>query len=84
MIKEKEFVRKEYKFSKEIGLILKCAMKVHSEIGNGFQEVIYQRALADEMNNTSLRFDREKEFPIFYQGNKVGAGRADFVVFDKI
>lgn len=84
MIKEKEFISKEYKFSKETGLVLKCAMKVHSEIGNGFQEIIYQRALADEMNNASLRFDREKEFPVLYNGNKVGSRHADFVVFDKI
>ena len=84
MTEEKSVVNKEYTFSKETDLVLKCAMKVHSEIGDGFQEVIYQRALADEMNNVSLRFNKEKEFPVFYQGSKVGSRSADFVVFDKI
>ena len=84
MTEEKSFVNKEYKFNKETGLVLKCAMKVHSEIGNGFQEIIYQRALTNEMNNASLRFAREVEYPVFYNRNKVGSRRADFVVFDKI
>lgn len=80
----KQYVNKDYKFSSETGLILECAMKVHAEIGNGFQEVIYKRALANEMNKTSLRFAREVEYPVFYNREKVGTRRADFVVFNKI
>ncbi|GHS93912.1 hypothetical protein FACS1894207_1180 [Bacteroidia bacterium] len=45
--------------------IIKCAMNVHSTLGNGFQEVIYQRALAIEMQHEGLLFVREMEMPIF-------------------
>ena len=45
--------------------IIGCAMKVHANFGNGFQEVIYQRALAIEMNKAGLAFARELEIPIF-------------------
>jgi len=47
--------------------IIGCAMKVHSFLGNGFQEVIYQRALAIEMNTEKLYFEREKEMPVLYK-----------------
>jgi GxxExxY protein len=57
-----------------------CAMKVHSTLGNGFQEVIYQRCLAIELQKAGLNFDREVEQPIFYEGIGVGNRRADFVV----
>ena len=46
--------------------IIGCAMKVHSVLGNGFQEVIYQRALAIEMQKQGLGFERELEMPLFY------------------
>ncbi len=57
-----------------------CAMKVHNTLGNGFQEVIYQRCLALEFEKASLRFDREQEHTIFYEGVNVGTRRADFIV----
>jgi GxxExxY protein len=50
--------------------IIGCAMKVHSTLGNGFREVIYQRALAIEMGNQGLTFQREMEMDIFMKGNK--------------
>lgn len=59
-------------------------MKVHSTLGNGFQEIIYQRALAIEMKNQNLEFARELEIPIYYQGIEVGRRRVDFLVQDKI
>ena len=59
-------------------------MKVHSTLGNGFQEVIYQRALAIEMKNKNLQFMRELEIPIYYQDIEVGRRRVDFLVDDKI
>ena len=55
-------------------------MKVHGTLGNCFQEVIYQRCLAIEMNKEGLNFGREIEPSIFYQGEFVGTRRADFVV----
>jgi GxxExxY protein len=64
--------------------IIGCAMRVHSIIGNGFQEVIYQRALAIEMNLEGLAFEREKEMPIFYKGYNIGTRRVDFFVEEKI
>jgi GxxExxY protein len=60
--------------------IIGCAMKVHSTLGNGFQEVIYQRCLAIELEKAKLIFSREQEMPIFYEGVEVGSRRADFVV----
>jgi len=59
-------------------------MKVHNTLGNGFQEVIYQRCLAIEFINADLGFGREIEQRIFYNGTEVGTRRADFIVADKI
>lgn len=61
-----------------------CAMKVHNTLGNGFQEVIYQRCLAIELESASLSFSREKEHDIFYEGIQVGTRRADLVVEDQV
>ena len=55
-------------------------MKVHSTLGNGFQEVIYQRALAIEMVKQGLNFKREMEMTIFYDGIEIGNRRVDFFV----
>lgn len=64
--------------------IIGCAMRVHSTLGNGFQEVIYQRALAIEMNLEGLHFEREKEMPIFYRDQNIGTRRVDFFVEELI
>jgi GxxExxY protein len=61
-----------------------CAMKVHNTLGNGFQEVIYQRCLAIELERAGLGFARELEQDIFYDGIHVGTRRADFVVENDI
>lgn len=61
-----------------------CAMKVHNTLGNGFQEVIYQRCLAIELTSAGIHFVREVEHDIFYKGLPVGTRRADFVVEDEI
>ena len=60
--------------------IIGCAMKIHSELGNGFQEVIYQRCMAIEMEEAGICFEREKEMTILYKGNDVGLRRVDFLV----
>ncbi len=60
--------------------IIGCAMKVHNALGNGFQEVIYQRCLAMELGNAGLNYEREKEQHIYYNNQKVGTRRADFIV----
>ena len=59
-------------------------MNVHNQLGNGFQEVIYQRCLAIEMNDAGVDFQREVDQPIYYNEIEVGHRRADFVVGDKI
>ena len=64
--------------------IIGCAMKVHATLGNGFQEVIYQRALAIEMEKQGLGFVREMEMSIFYEGIDIGTRRVDFFVEEKI
>ncbi len=61
-----------------------CAMKVHNTLGNGFQEVIYQRCLAIEFDKAGLVFGREIEQTIFYDGIDVGTRRADFIVEGQI
>ncbi len=64
--------------------IIGCAMKVHRTLGNGFQEVIYQRALAIEMKCADLHYQRELEMSIFYEGFNIGTRRVDFFVEDTI
>lgn len=64
--------------------VIGCAMKVHNTLGNGFQEVIYQRALAIEMERQGLLFARELEMPIFYEGIQIGERRVDFYVEDTV
>jgi GxxExxY protein len=64
--------------------IIGCAQQVHSTLGNGFQEVIYQRALAVEMTSQGLSFIREAEMPIFYKEQHVGSRRVDFLVEEKV
>jgi len=59
-------------------------MKVHNTLGNGFQEVIYQRCLSIEMNKNYLNHEREVTMPIFYDDKEVGSRRADFVVEGEI
>lgn len=59
-------------------------MRVHNTLGNGFQEVIYQRCLAIELEKAGIIFIRELEHPIFYDGIEVGKRRADFVVEGKL
>lgn len=73
-------IKEEYKYSELTSKIIKCAMTVHSELGNGFQEVIYQRALAIEMRLADIEFKREFEMPIFYREEHIGTRRVDFLV----
>lgn len=64
--------------------IIGCAMKAHSKLGNGFQEVIYQRALSIEMKKAGLNFERELEMPIYYDDEHIGTRRVDFLVESKV
>lgn len=64
--------------------IIGCAMKVHAYLGNGFQEVIYQRALAIEMTNQEIYFQRELEMPLYYDNQHIGTRRVDFMVNETV
>ena len=64
--------------------IIGCAMKVHNKLGPGFQEVIYQRCLAIELERENISFVREQSHDIFYDEIHVGTRRADFVVENKV
>ena len=77
-------IKKEYKYSDLTGKIIGCAMEVHKALGNGFQEVIYQRALEIEMSVAGLNFNREFEMPIYYRNQQIGTRRVDFLVEDVI
>src|SRR5438477_13195688 len=77
-------MNERYSHSELTGKIIGCAMEVHRVLGNGFQEVIYQRALAIEMANQHVQFSREHEMEIFYKGESIGLRRVDFFVEEKI
>jgi len=64
--------------------IIGCSMKVHNTLGPGFQEVIYQRCLAIELERANIEFAREQEQKIYYEGIEVGTRRADFVAENKV
>ena len=73
-------INTNYKHSELTSKVIGCAMRVHSALGNGFQEVIYQRALQIEMSLADIPFSREFEMPIYYRNNHIGTRRVDFLV----
>lgn len=73
-------IKDEYKYSELTSKIIGCAMTVHRALGNGFQEVIYQRALEIEMADNGIVFSREHEMPIYYKNQQIGTRRVDFLV----
>ncbi len=77
-------MNEEYKYKDLTHKIIGCAMEVHKFLGNGFQEVIYQRALAIELSKAGLNFQRELEMPIYYKDDHIGTRRVDFLVDDLI
>ena len=77
-------IDEKYKHSEIISKIIGCAMIVHKTLGNGFQEVIYQRALEIEMRLANLNFYREFEMQIIYREEQIGTRRVDFLVENTI
>jgi GxxExxY protein len=73
-------INEQYKYSELTSKIIGCAMTVHQTLGNGFQEVIYQRALAIEMKLADIQFQREFEMSIFYRSECIGTRKVDFLV----
>jgi len=77
-------IKEQYKHSALTSRIIGCSMTVHKTLGNGFQEVVYQRALEIELKLTDLGFRREFEMPIFYRNEQIATRRVDFLVEDLI
>ena len=77
-------IKNEHKHSALTAKIIGCAMTVHSALGNGFQEFIYQNALEMEMELEDISFSREHKMPIFFKGEQIGLRRADFLVEDVV
>ncbi|MGN6439890.1 MAG: GxxExxY protein [Agriterribacter sp.] len=73
-------IKPEYKHSELTSRIIGGAIEVHKRLGNGFQEVIYQRALEIELKLANIAFAREFEMPIFYRDQQIGKRRVDFFV----
>jgi len=76
----------ELKYGDITEKIIRASFEVHNFLGNGFQEVIYQRALAWELTQAGLSHAREIEKEIFYKElpEPIGSRRADFVVEGKV
>jgi GxxExxY protein len=74
----------ELKYKEITEKIIGAAMKVHAALGNGFQEVIYQRALEIELKEIGVSFEREFNMPVFYKNQQIGERRVDFLVEGKI
>jgi GxxExxY protein len=73
-------IKEQYKYSEMTGRVIGAAMEVHKLLGNGFQEVIYQRALEKEMILRDIPFSREYEMPVFYKEDIIGSRRVDFLI----
>jgi GxxExxY protein len=73
-------IKEEYKYSDITSIIIGAAMTVHKALGNGFQEVIYQRAMEIELKICGLGYQREYEMPIFYREQQIGTRRVDFLI----
>jgi GxxExxY protein len=73
-------INEAYKFSALTGRVIGCAMTVHKALGNGFPEVMYQRALAIELQLAGINFIRESPIPVYYRNEQIGTRKADFLV----
>ena len=76
------YVDKRYPLSELTGRIIAAAREVYRALGPGFEEVIYQRALAKELPVHSLEFEREVWIDVTYKGEQVGRKRVDYIIGD--
>jgi len=74
----------DYKHSDITETIIGCALKVHNKLGKGFPEIIYHRALAIEMKKQGIEYADEQEMPVFYEGERIGIRRVDFLVENQV
>ena len=73
-------IKEEYKYSELTSNIIGCGMAIHRALGNGFQEVIYQRALEIELTDNGIAFSREHDMPVYYKNQQIGTRRVDFLI----
>ena len=83
-IQNSKSMNADYKYAELTHKIIGCAMKVYNMLGNGFQEQIYQRAMAIEMAKQGVKFVEEFGMTIFYDNIKIGIRRVDFLVEEKV
>ncbi|MCU0387629.1 MAG: GxxExxY protein [Chitinophagaceae bacterium] len=74
----------EYKHAELTHAIIGACMEVHTILGNGFQEVMYQRALSIEMKIRGIEHSREHEMEVYYKEHHIGDRRVDFFVEGKV
>ena len=74
----------DFKYKKLTGDIIGAAMNVHSELGNGFREIVYHRSMKHELAVQELSFESEITMPLYYKDIKVGSRRVDLLVEEKI
>ena len=77
-------INEKYLLSNVTERVIGCAMRVHSSLGSGFPEVIYQRALALELEAGGVLFSRETAHPIFYRDVRIGSRIVDFLIQDQL
>ena len=74
----------DFKYGEITEKIIGASFRVHNTLGNGFQEVIYQRALELELKAAGMNYAREFEMPIYYMDQQIGTRRVDFLIEEKI
>lgn len=70
----------DFKYTELTGRIIGCAMEVHKILGNGFQELVYQKAMAIEMQIQGIPYAREFVMPVYYKSRQIHTRRVDFLV----
>jgi GxxExxY protein len=77
-------MEKKYKYQDLTHEVIGAAMEVHRHLGNGFQELVSQRALSIEPGLRNIQHDREKEMPLEYNGHDIGTGGVGFLSKEKL
>jgi GxxExxY protein len=73
-----------YRFDEISGRVIEAAISVHTELGPGFLESIYEKAMLAALRRRDLAYEAQKEVPVFFEEEKVGVHRLDLVVDGKI
>jgi GxxExxY protein len=76
--------RAGYEFESLSGRVIAAAVEVHKQLGPGFREEVYENALCIELRRQGLRFSRQSEVNVFYDGKLVGEHSLDFLVEERI